>query len=71
MRTGVLGAQPDHRRGPRARWRAPSSCAPLYGFDVPHFKAYAASAQSEEGWQAYVDQYVACSHSQYRSVAGP
>ncbi|MEX5363562.1 CoA-transferase [Pseudomonas guariconensis] len=48
----------------------PSSCAPLYGFDVPHFKAYAASAQSEEGWQAYFDQYVACSHSQYLERCG-
>jgi len=48
----------------------PSSCAPLYGFDVPHFKAYVASAQSEEGWQAYAEQYVACSHSQYLERCG-
>ncbi|MBO9549373.1 CoA-transferase [Pseudomonas sp.] len=48
----------------------PSSCAPLYGFDVPHFKAYAASAQSEEDWQAYVERYVDCSHSQYLERCG-
>ncbi|WP_194790339.1 CoA transferase subunit A [Pseudomonas sp. UFMG81] len=48
----------------------PSSCAPLHGFDVPHFKAYAASAQSEEGWQAYVEQYVACTHDQYLERCG-
>lgn len=48
----------------------PSSCAPLYGFDVPHFKAYAASAQAEEGWQAYVEQFVACSHEQYLEQVG-
>ncbi|MDH0301662.1 MULTISPECIES: CoA-transferase [unclassified Pseudomonas] len=48
----------------------PSSCAPLYGFDVPHFKAYAASAQSEQGWQAYVAQYVNCTHTQYLERCG-
>ncbi len=36
----------------------PSACAPLYGFDTQHFKAYAASAKEEGGWQAYLEQYV-------------
>jgi len=48
----------------------PSSCAPLYGFDVAHFKAYNASAQTPDGWQAYVEQYVNCSEEQYREKVG-
>lgn len=38
----------------------PSSCAPLYGFDVKHFKEYAASARESGGWAAYFERYVAC-----------
>lgn len=48
----------------------PSSCAPLYGFDVPHFKAYNASAQTADGWQAYASEFVACSHEQYLDKVG-
>src|SRR5262245_32978443 len=36
----------------------PSSCAPLYGFDTAHFKAYNASAAEADGWQAYMERYV-------------
>ncbi len=48
----------------------PSSCAPLYGFDVAHFKAYNASAQAPDGWQAYVEQYLNCTEEQYREKVG-
>ncbi|MFC6672077.1 CoA transferase subunit A [Marinobacterium aestuariivivens] len=48
----------------------PSSCAPLYGFDVAHFKEYAASVKEEGGWQAYVDKYVAVGEARYLEQAG-
>jgi glutaconate CoA-transferase subunit A len=48
----------------------PSSCAPLYGFDVAHFKAYNASAQAVDGWQDYVRDYVDCTHEQYLDKVG-
>lgn len=48
----------------------PSSCTPLYGFDVPHFKEYAGSAK-EGGWAAYADKYVnGVDESQYQSLVG-
>lgn len=48
----------------------PSSCAPLYGFDVAHFKAYAASAKEAGGWAAYMERYVACGEEQYLARVG-
>lgn len=48
----------------------PSSCAPLYGFDVAHFKEYAASAKDADGWQRYVERYVACSEAEYLARVG-
>jgi glutaconate CoA-transferase subunit A len=48
----------------------PSSCNPLYGFDVPHFKAYAASAKEETGIQGYLDQYLGASEEQYQQNVG-
>lgn len=35
----------------------PTSCTPLYGFDVKHFKAYNASAK-DGGFAAYYDTYI-------------
>ena len=35
----------------------PTSCSPHYGFDVPHFKEYAASAK-EGGFASYADKYI-------------
>ena len=35
----------------------PSSCNPLYGFDVAHFKAYAAAARGEAGFAGYVKKF--------------
>jgi glutaconate CoA-transferase subunit A len=50
----------------------PSSCAPAYGFDAAHFKAYAASAREADGWQSYLAQYVQCGEDEYlRQVGGP
>lgn len=48
----------------------PSSCAPLYGFDLKHFKEYAASAKEEGGWQAYAERYVHCSEAEYLARVG-
>lgn len=49
----------------------PASCAPLYGFDQPHFKQYAASARAEHGWRDYFERYIACGEQEYlRRVGG-
>ncbi|MAT91710.1 MAG: acyl CoA--acetate/3-ketoacid CoA transferase subunit alpha [Halioglobus sp.] len=48
----------------------PTSCAPLYGFDVPHFKAYAASAREEGGIQGYFEQYLGASEEDYQQKVG-
>lgn len=48
----------------------PSSCAPLYGFDVKHFKEYTASAKEEAGWDGYMQKYVACSEQEYQEKVG-
>jgi glutaconate CoA-transferase subunit A len=48
----------------------PSSCAPLYGFDVAHFQAYAASAREPDGWQRYAQQYVHCTEQEYLQRVG-
>jgi glutaconate CoA-transferase, subunit A len=48
----------------------PSSCAPLYGFDVKHFKEYAASAREPGGWEAYARQYVHCTEAEYLERVG-
>jgi glutaconate CoA-transferase subunit A len=48
----------------------PTSCSPLYGFDVAHFRAYTASA-AEAGIAAYLDQYLGASEQEYqRNVGG-
>jgi glutaconate CoA-transferase subunit A len=46
----------------------PSSCAPLYGFDVKHFKEYAASAKEEGGWAKYYERYIACGEANTSSA---
>jgi glutaconate CoA-transferase subunit A len=48
----------------------PSSCAPLYGFDVKHFKEYVASAKDAAGWQQYVERYVTCGEAEYMARVG-
>ena len=47
-----------------------SSCNPLYGFDVPHFKAYTASAKEDTGIQGYLDHYLGSSEEEYRQNVG-
>lgn len=48
----------------------PSSCTPLYGFDVAHFKEYTGSAK-EGGFQAYADKYiVGKSEADYQQLVG-
>ncbi len=48
----------------------PSSCSPFYGFDVPHFKEYAASAK-EGGFNTYVDKYInGKSEADYQALVG-
>lgn len=50
----------------------PTSCAPLYGFDVAHFREYAASAKEPDGWARYHERYVAAGEAEYlRLVGGP
>lgn len=48
----------------------PSSCAPQYGFDVPHYKEYAASAKEADGWAGYAARYVHCSEQEYQERVG-
>ncbi|MCG8316929.1 MAG: acyl CoA--acetate/3-ketoacid CoA transferase subunit alpha [Pseudomonadales bacterium] len=48
----------------------PTSCNPLYGFDMPHFKEYAGSAK-EGGITAYLDKYVTGKNEQeYQDLVG-
>jgi len=48
----------------------PTSCAPLHGFDVKHFKEYAASAKEVSGWQGYAERYVHCTEQEYQARVG-
>ncbi len=48
----------------------PSSCSPLYGFDVAHFKAYTGSAKAEGGFPAYCEQYLGSSEAEYQKNVG-
>jgi glutaconate CoA-transferase subunit A len=61
MTTGVV---------PIAGGAHPSSCSPLYGFDIPHFKAYAASAKEETGFQGYLDKFLGASEEEYQENVG-
>jgi glutaconate CoA-transferase subunit A len=48
----------------------PTSCNPLYGFDVPHFKVYAASAKEESGIQGYLEKFLGASEEEYQKNVG-
>ncbi len=48
----------------------PTSCTPLYGIDVNHFKEYAVSVKEENGWQNFADKYIACNHEEYLEKVG-
>ncbi|AMO55478.1 CoA-transferase [Endozoicomonas montiporae] len=48
----------------------PSSCTPLYGFDVAHFKEYNASAK-EGGFAVYFDKYISnTTEEEYQQKVG-
>ncbi|WP_317889703.1 CoA transferase subunit A [Spongiibacter pelagi] len=48
----------------------PSSCTPLYGFDIPHFQAYNASAK-EGGFAAYFENYIqGKTEQEYQAAVG-
>jgi glutaconate CoA-transferase, subunit A len=48
----------------------PTSCAPRYGWDMDHFKRYAAGAAEEQGWQKYVDEFLAGDERGYLGKVG-
>ncbi|RLQ23884.1 CoA transferase subunit A [Seongchinamella sediminis] len=48
----------------------PSSCTPLYGFDVPHTKTYVASAKEEGGLQGYLDKFLGATEEEYQQNVG-
>ncbi len=48
----------------------PSSCSPMYGFDVPHLKVYTGSAKNENGFQGYVDKFLGNSEEEYQQQVG-
>ena len=49
----------------------PTTSHYAYGWDAGHFKAYAASATEEGGWQAYFDKHIAGGEAAYiESVGG-
>jgi len=47
----------------------PTSCTPLYGFDVPHFKEYTGFAK-EGGFEAYVEKYIGKTEEEYQVAVG-
>ncbi|MFT6288430.1 MAG: glutaconate CoA-transferase subunit A [Halieaceae bacterium] len=48
----------------------PSSCNPLYGFDVPHLKAYCASAKDEAGFNGYLERFLGSNEQEYQENVG-
>ena len=48
----------------------PTSCTPLYGFDVPHFKEYTGFAK-EGGFEAYAEKYITGkTEEEYQAAVG-
>lgn len=48
----------------------PTSCAPRYGWDMDHFKRYAAGAGEDGGWQKYFDEFLAGDEGGYQGKVG-
>lgn len=48
----------------------PTSCAPRYGWDMEHFRKYAALAGEEQGWRKYMDEFVAGDETGYPARVG-
>jgi glutaconate CoA-transferase subunit A len=48
----------------------PTYLGPDYGWDMDHLKRYNASATEENGWQKYVEEFVAPGEAEYRAKIG-
>lgn len=48
----------------------PTSCAPAYGWDLKHLKAYCQMATEEPGFAAYVEQFLGRDEADYQSRVG-
>ncbi len=48
----------------------PSSCSPLYGFDVAHFKEYAGYSKDETGFAGYADKFLGATEADYQAAVG-
>lgn len=48
----------------------PTSCAPRYGWDMDHFKRYAAGAGEEQGWQKYAGEFLTDGEGAYLGKVG-
>ncbi len=48
----------------------PTYSGPDYGWDLDHLKRYNASAAEEGGWEAYMNEFVRCSESEYLAKVG-
>ena len=48
----------------------PTSNPPSYGWDMEHFKRYAASAQEEDGWARYSAEFVSPGEVDYQAKVG-
>lgn len=48
----------------------PTSCAPRYGIDVAHLKAYSASAAEDDGWLHYMERYITSGEEEYIASVG-
>lgn len=48
----------------------PTYMGPDYGWDLEHLKAYSASADQEDGWAGYVDEYIAPGELAYQQKVG-
>ena len=48
----------------------PTSCAPLYGFDIKHLGDYTSGAKEAGGWARYSEKYVHCTQQEYLERVG-
>lgn len=48
----------------------PTSCAPRYGWDLEHFKRYAAGAGEEQGWRRYAAEFIDGGEPDYLGKVG-
>lgn len=48
----------------------PTSHVPDYGWDAAHIKRYCAAADGDDGWAAYVDEFLGGDEAAYQSAVG-